>query len=48
MGLREYVLTAMNHVRRWRGQEVVVYSPTDRPCASFRDAHELQHSKEAR
>ena len=28
IGFRDYVLVAMNQVRRWRGQEVVVYSPT--------------------
>ncbi len=29
LGVRDYMLTAMNHVRRLRGLEVVVYSPSE-------------------
>src|SRR6266576_5506674 len=29
IGFRDYLLVAMNQLRRWRGQEVVVYSPTE-------------------
>src|SRR5205809_3365697 len=29
IGVRDYFLVVMNQLRRWRGQEVVVYSPTE-------------------
>src|SRR5215510_13848574 len=41
LGFRDYVLTAMNELRRWRGQEVIVYSPTELAV------RELQHARMA-
>src|SRR5260370_23437988 len=38
LGLRDYVLVAMNQLRRWRGQEVVVYSPTELAIRELQDA----------
>ena len=38
LGFRDYVLVAMNQLRRWRGQEVVVYSPTELAVRELQEA----------
>src|SRR5688572_13077099 len=38
LGVRDYLLAAMNHVRRFRGQEVVVYSPSEQAVRELQDA----------
>ena len=38
MGVSDYLLIAMNQVRRWRGQEVVVYSPTELAIRELQEA----------
>jgi tyrosine-protein kinase Etk/Wzc len=38
MGVSDYLLTAMNQVRRWRGQDVVVYSPTELAIRELQEA----------
>jgi capsular exopolysaccharide synthesis family protein len=38
IGFRDYVLIAMNQVRRWRGEEVVVYSPTELAVRELQEA----------
>jgi capsular exopolysaccharide synthesis family protein len=38
MGVRDYVLVTVNQVRRWRGQEVVVYSPTELAIRELQEA----------
>jgi polysaccharide biosynthesis transport protein len=37
MGVRDYMLVAMNQVRRWRGQEVVVYSPSEQAIRELQE-----------
>lgn len=38
LGVRDYVLVAMNQLRRWKGQEVVVYSPTELAVRELQEA----------
>ncbi|HMH50441.1 MAG TPA: polysaccharide biosynthesis tyrosine autokinase [Candidatus Acidoferrum sp.] len=38
LGTRDYVLSAVNQLRRWRGQEVVVYSPTELAIRELQEA----------
>jgi polysaccharide biosynthesis transport protein len=38
IGLQDYVLIAMNQIRRWQGQEVVVYSPTEMATRELRES----------
>lgn len=38
LGVRDYLLAAMNHVRRFRGQEVVVYSPSELAIRELQEA----------
>jgi succinoglycan biosynthesis transport protein ExoP len=38
IGFNDYVLMAMNQIRRWRGQEVVVYSPSELAIRELQDA----------
>ena len=38
IGVQDYVLVAMNHIRRWRGQDVVVYSPSELAIRELQDA----------
>jgi len=38
MGFRDYVLLAMNQIRRWRNEEVVVYSPTESAVRELQEA----------
>ena len=38
IGLQDYVLTVMNQIRRWQGQEVVVYSPTELATRELRES----------
>ena len=38
LGVRDYVLVAMNQLRRWRGQEVVVFSPTELAVGELQEA----------
>jgi len=38
IGFRDYVLVVMNQVRRWRGEEVVVYSPTELAVRELQEA----------
>src|SRR6185436_14996363 len=38
IGVQDYVLVAMNHFRRWRGQDVVVYSPSELAIRELQDA----------
>ena len=37
LGVRDYLLTAMNHIRRLRGLEVVVYSPSEQAIRELQD-----------
>src|SRR5688572_11578386 len=37
LGVRDYVLAAMNHIRRLRGLEVVVYSPSEQAIRELQD-----------
>jgi polysaccharide biosynthesis transport protein len=38
MGVSDYMLIAMNQVRRWRGQDVVVYSPAEMAVRELQEA----------
>jgi polysaccharide biosynthesis transport protein len=38
LGVRDYVLAAMNHIRRLRGMEVVVYSPSELAIRELQEA----------
>lgn len=38
IGIRDYFLVVMNHVRRWRGQEVIVFSPTEIAVRELQEA----------
>ena len=38
LGFRDYALMAVNQLRRWRGEEVVVYSPTELAVRELQDA----------
>jgi succinoglycan biosynthesis transport protein ExoP len=38
IGFRDYVLVVMNQLRRWRGEEVVVYSPTELAVRELQEA----------
>lgn len=38
LGVRDYMLAAMNHIRRLRGLEVVVYSPSEQAVRELQDA----------
>jgi polysaccharide biosynthesis transport protein len=38
IGVRDYVLAAINQIRRWRGQEVIVYSPTELAVRELQEA----------
>ena len=38
LGVRDYLLVSVNQLRRWRGQEVVVYSPTELAVRELQEA----------
>src|SRR5262249_32124126 len=38
MGFHDYVLMAMNQIRRWRHEEVIVYSPTELAVRELQEA----------
>jgi succinoglycan biosynthesis transport protein ExoP len=38
LGFRDYALMVVNQLRRWRGEEVVVYSPTELAVRELQDA----------
>ena len=38
IGVRDYLLIPMNQLRRWRGEEVIVYSPSELAIRELREA----------